>query len=146
MSSISRTVRIATEKPEVSLLYLYLLRGAYLLLAIGLGSTVWPTIVHHGTWTLWQGVGKSFLGAISLLAFLGLRYPVKMLPLLFFEITWKAIWLLAVPLPMALAHTPIDADTAETLQECTLAVVFLFAIPWRYVVTTFVLARGDRWR
>jgi len=36
---------------------------------------------------------------MSLLAFLGLRYPVGMLPILLFEVTWKVIWIVAVARP-----------------------------------------------
>jgi hypothetical protein len=147
MSSVSPSIRAnAVAVPDVSLLRLYLLRAGYLLLVAGLGVQLWPSMFHHAPWTFWQGVGKSFLTAISVLAILGLRYPLKMLPLLFYEVTWKAIWLLAVPLRMWLAHAPIDANTLETLQECSLVVIFLLVIPWRYVIANFIAAPGDRWK
>jgi hypothetical protein len=38
-----------------------------------------------------RGVVRSVLAAVSLLAVLGIRYPLKMLPLLFFELVWKTI-------------------------------------------------------
>ena len=147
MSSVSQSIRAnVVVAPDVSLLRLYLLRAGYLLLVAGLGVQLWPSMFHHAPWTFWQGVGKSFLTAISVLAILGLRYPLKMLPLLFYEMTWKAIWLLAVPLPMWLSHTPIDADTADTIQACAWAIIFPIIIPWRYVFATFVQQPGDRWR
>ena len=34
----------------------------------------------------------SVLGAMSLLVLLGIRYPLKMLPFLFFELLWKVMW------------------------------------------------------
>jgi hypothetical protein len=68
-----------------------------------------------------------------------------MLPLLFFEIAWKAIWLLVVALPLWRVRQ-MDADTLETAYECLLAVVFVVAIPWGYVAARFALAPGDRWR
>jgi hypothetical protein len=136
--------------PAVSPVSLYLLRAAYALLVVGLGLTVWPAVIQRVAWPLtlspWYGVGDSLLAALSLLAILGLRYPLKMLPLLFFEMTWKAIWLLAVALPMWATHAPIDAATAATIQACLMAVIFPFLIPWRYVAGTFVLQPGDRWR
>ena len=132
--------------PDVSLFRLYLLRAAYLLLVVGLALMVWPSMLHHAPWTLYHGVVDSVLTAISLLAILGLRYPLKMLPLLFFEMTWKAIWLLAVPLPLWLSHGRIDADTADTVVACLWAVIFPIVIPWRYVFANFVRQAGDRWR
>lgn len=146
MSTIASSVRAsAGSAPEVSVIRLYLLRAGYLLLVVGLGSTVWPSVIHHAPWTLWHGVGQSMLAALSLLAVLGLRYPLKMLPLLFFEMAWKAIWLVAIALPLWMAHS-IDADTADTIQACLVAIVFPIVIPWRYVFAHYVLEPGDRWR
>jgi hypothetical protein len=52
-----------------------------------------------------HGVVNSMLLALVLLAVVGLRYPLKMLPLLFWEIAWKARWLLALALPAWKNHT-----------------------------------------
>jgi len=43
------------------------------------------------------------LVALSLLSFLGLRYPIKMLPILLFEISWKFIWLTVIAIPLLTA-------------------------------------------
>jgi hypothetical protein len=131
---------------QVSLLSVYALRAAYLLLVVGLGLAIWPGIVHHEKpWTLMQGVVHCMLAAMSALAILGLRYPLRMLPLLFFEVAWKAIWLVVVALPLWSAHH-MDADTGETANECLMAVIILIVIPWPYVFTHYLSARGDRWR
>ncbi len=152
MSSLSASVRATSvaSKPGVSLLYLYLLRFGYALLAFLMGSAVWPALLHHETWPLtlgpFQSVGNSMLAGLALLSVLGLRYPLKMLPLLMFETVWKAIWLIVVALPLWLNHDPIPDAVAQTAQACLMAVIFPILIPWRYVFATFVLRPGDRWR
>ena len=150
MSSMSvPTQSSVSSPPDVSLVHLYLLRFGYLLLVVGLGTSVWPALLHHQPWALtlspWNGVGTSLIAALPVLSLVGLRYPLKMLPLLFFEITWKAIWLIAVALPLWTSHSPIPADVQQTIQACLMVVLFPFLIPWRYVVTTFVREAGDRW-
>ena len=138
-----REKNVATT--DVSVVRLYLLRAGYLLLVVGLGSQVWPAIIHHaGPWDLMHGVASCLLAAIATLAVMGLRYPLRMLPLLFFEMLWKAIWLSAIAYPLWTAHK-VDADTMDTVNACLIAVVFPIVIPWRYVITTFVKAPGDRW-
>jgi len=130
---------------EVSPWRLHALRAGYLVLVVGLGLTIWPGIIHHESpWTLMQGVVHCMLAAMSALAILGLRYPLRMLPLLFFELAWKSIWLVVVALPAWSAHH-MDADTLETANECLAAVIFLIVIPWPYVFANYMIERGDRW-
>jgi hypothetical protein len=89
--------------PEVSAFRLYLLRAMYLLIVVGLGFQIWPGILHPPKdLEHMRGVVRSLLGAVSLLAVVGIRYPLKMLPLLFFELVWKSIWILAIGLSSGL--------------------------------------------
>lgn len=130
---------------EVSLFRLYLLRATYLFVAVGLGFAIWPQLVHHPTpWSLWHGVGCSLLGAISILALLGVRYPLKLLPVLFAEVIWKVIWLTGVARPLWLSGQ-MDADNWEVTTSCLMGAIFLVVIPWRYAYATYVKAQGDRW-
>ena len=133
--------------PGVSTFRLYLLRGAYLLLAVGLGIQIWPGVIHHSlTLPLMNGVVRSLLATVGLLALFGLRYPLQMLPLLLFELIWKTIWLLAFGLPLWSAHR-IDADASDTVFACVMGVVVcLIAIPWPYAFQRYVQMPGDRWR
>ncbi|MGD1067245.1 MAG: hypothetical protein ABR975_10560, partial [Vulcanimicrobiaceae bacterium] len=82
----------AILRPELPLYRLYLLRAMYAVLAFVQGDRTWSAIVRHtGPWELWNGVGHSFFGALTVLSLIGLRYPVRMLPLLVYEFAWKLI-------------------------------------------------------
>ncbi len=139
--------RGSLTKSEVSTFRLYLLRAMYLLIVVGLGSEIWPGIIHHAkAWDLMHGVASSLLAAISVLAALGIRYPLQMLPLLLFELLWKAIWLLAIALPLWSANQ-LDADTMETVKACLMGIVLVpIVIPWPYVLAQYVKKPGDRWK
>ena len=130
---------------DVSTFRLYLMRAGYLLMAVGLALTIWPQIINHPTpWPIWYGVGCSLLGAMSILAVWGLRYPLQMLPVFLFELVWKSIWLIAVGLPLWSAGQ-MNAENLETAQNCLVGVIFIFVVPWRYVLANYVLKHGDRW-
>ena len=133
---------------QLPLYRLYLLRAAYLLIGLGQGVKTWPAIVSHsGPLDFWNGVSLCFFGALTALCLIfGVRYPVKMLPLLIFEFTWKTIWLLGVWLPLALGHQ-LDADNAGQLFPIGLGVVIVpLFLPWAYVWKTYISAPADRWR
>ncbi len=85
------------------------------------------------------------LVALSVLSFVGLRYPVKMLPVLLFELAWKVIWVAVVALPLWTSDQ-LDPATAEVFYSCLVVLIVLAVIPWRYVFAQYVQARGDRWR
>jgi len=151
MSTIASTtpepVHTTTPAPggALSLTQLYLMRAGYLLMGVGLALVKWPLLPDAHTMPLWEGVTLCLLVAMSLLAFLGLRYPVTLLPLLLFESAWKLLWLGLVVLPKAIDGN-VDAATSDIAVNCSLVVVILAVTPWPYVWRTYVRASGDRWR
>jgi hypothetical protein len=82
MSAASRkedsTMASITSQGEVSLVRLYVLRTTYVLLVVGLGASNLPDLISHEPTA--RGVIPSMLGGIWLVAFLGIRYPLQMLP------------------------------------------------------------------
>ena len=130
---------------NVSTFRLYLMRGLYLLVFAYLGSSMWPLLFNHKPWTLMHGVGVALLAALAPLMALGIRYPLKMLPIMLFEFLWKAIWVAAIGLPLWRTHQ-LDADSAESLKACLMGVVLVpLIIPWPYFWANYVKAPGDRW-
>ena len=131
---------------EVSLFRLYTLRVAYLIMAAGLGAFIWPNVIHHtNEFAAAHGIQVALLAGLGLTAALGLRYPLKMLPILLFELTWKAIYLIAFALPLWSAHQINDA-TAEDIKAVLMVVILIPLIPWPYVFAHYVLKHGDRWK
>lgn len=133
--------------PEVSIARLHVLRATYLLIVVGLGFSIWPGILNPpANLEHYRGVVRSLLAAVSLLAVLGLRYPLQLLPLLLFELVWKTIWVVAIGLPLWLGDR-FDPATRETWNSCLMGLVlFPLVIPWRYAFETYVKAPSDRWR
>jgi len=133
-------------RPGVSLFRLYTLRLTYLILAAGLGAMIWPAVINHTpAFALAHGIQAALLAAIGLTAVLGLRYPVQMLPLLIFELTWKAIYLVAFALPLWRAHQITPAAAAD-IQAVIMVVIFVPLIPWIYVWKQYAVKPGERWR
>jgi hypothetical protein len=132
---------------EVSTFRLYLLRATYLLMAVGLTLTIGPGLVSPPeNLSHMASVVRAVLGAVALLSYLGLRYPIKMLPLLFFEFLWKVLWVGLFGIPLWL-NGRLDEGTSETLFNCLLGVVLVpLAVPWPYVWRHYVKAAGDRWK
>lgn len=132
--------------PHVSLFRLYSLRAVYLIVVVGLALVVWPSVIHHAKpWGLSQGVVKCMLAAFSLLCVLGIRYPLQMIPVLLWELTWKSIWLLVVALPAWQSGTTDEAIISTTF-ECLFVIIIPLAMPWKYVYARYIQQQGDRWR
>ena len=130
---------------EVSPIRLWAMRAMYLLMAAGIGATIWPLIVAHPPQTAHMtGVAWALLGTIGLLSLIGLRYPLQMVPLLLLELTWKVIWLVAFALPRWLDGTLSEAMRTSVF-ETSFGLVLLFVIPWRYVYANYVVRPADPW-
>lgn len=142
-STVTSAASAEIVQPEVPLWRLYLLRAFYLLLAVGLGGMIVPEILSHDPMS--RGVIPSLLGALWLLSFFGLRYPLAMLPLLMFELAWKAIWIVAYGLPQ-LSSGQRPPTFAEDLVNIGAGAILLLVIPWGYVWRNFVKRPDERWR
>ena len=128
---------------EVSTIRLYLMRALYLLnFVLGL-FYVWPGVIKHaGLSDPLQAVAISFWAALFTLWGLGIRYPLKMLPLLFVQLFYKSVWLIAVALPLWRAGRSADLTDGMVFG----VVLDLIVIPWPYVLVNYVKEGGDRWR
>jgi hypothetical protein len=122
-----------------------LMRAGYLLMAVGLAVTRWPRLGEAASLPVYEGVVTALLTAMSVLALVGLRYPVQMLPILLFESLWKVIWLGIVAIPV-LATGEMNAETNRILSSVALVVVILAVTPWDFVWKRYVRAPGDSWR
>ncbi|MGA3131406.1 MAG: hypothetical protein ABSD59_11440 [Terracidiphilus sp.] len=122
------------------------LRACYFVLAAGLGAYVWPSVLNHSNgFAEGEGIRCALLAGLGATALLGFRYPVKMLPLLLFELIWKTIYLVDFALPLWRAHQ-IDDAVAADIQAVLMVVIFIPLIPWRTVWAQYAVQRGDRWR
>ena len=145
MTTTAVPTTAAASPTTLSLGRLYLLRAGYLFMGGGLALVKWPQLGEAQTMPLYEGVTLCLLTAMSLLALVGLRYPVTMLPVLLLEVAWKLIWLGLVALPASRAGD-LDPAMSEVLVNCSFVVVIVAVIPWRHVWRTYVRATGARWR
>lgn len=134
------------HQSEVSMFRLYLLRAMYVFISVGLSVQKLPGILNPPTDITHTGtVVGSVLFAVMLLAGTGIRYPLKMLPLLFFEFVWKSIWVLMWGLPLW-SSNQLTPDSQETLIACLVGIVLIpLVMPWGYVFRQYSKVPGDPW-
>jgi hypothetical protein len=143
LTMISNIVKQEAGKFEgVSLVNIYLTRLVFLLTFLFVGAEAWTTILFHsGAWSPIPAVAYSVWAAYATLAVLGVIQPLKMLPVLAFQILYKVIWLAIVAFPLwttdALAGSPAEGMT-KAFMWVPLAIA---AMPWRYFFRTFILVK-----
>lgn len=127
-------------KGGVSLGRLYVMRALFLLIVVLFGLPTWSTIIEDfGTFEPLEGVAYSFWGALCLLALVGVRYPLKMLPILLIQFLYKTIWLIAVGWPITQSGGG-DEYANAMMEAMALGVVLdLIAIPWIFAFREYVL-------
>ena len=142
----AEAVQPRTAAPEsLPTFRLNIMRVGYLLMAVGIAVVKWPLLPDAASLPVFEGVVAALLTAMSLLAFLGLVYPVKLLPLLMLESAWKLIWLAAIAVPHLIARD-MDDEMGSILFNVSFVVVILAVTPWDYVWKRYFRAPGDPWR
>jgi hypothetical protein len=123
---------------------LNLMRSGYLLMGIGTLIVKGPMLLHVSSLPAIEGAQLCILFALALLAFLGVRYPIGMLPILMFEVAWKVLWLALVAVPHLIAND-LDGATESLLFSILFVVPVIAVTPWDFVWRRFVRTPGERW-
>ena len=132
---------------EISAVRIYALRAVYLLNLAGGAWMFWPALLHPSRpLDLFEGFAFSFWAGLTTLMGLGLRYPLRMLPLLLLQLFYKTVWLLAVALPLWSAGRWDARATSSTRTFVAAVAADLLVIPWAYVVEQYVRQPGERWK
>jgi hypothetical protein len=115
-------------------------------MAIVLGTEQWSYLLG-GTaeWSDWKGLGHSMLATLGLLAVAGVFHPLKLLPLMLFELFWKSVWLLAVALPAWLEGRLVP-DIVNVRASCVGIGILMVLVPWQYVWWRYIKQPIEPWR
>jgi hypothetical protein len=129
---------------EVSLVRMYVIRAACLASVIALGSSNLPDLIWPDPMA--RGMISAILGGLWVMVAIGIRYPLKMVPIFLFEFVWKVIWLFRFGLPQWMAGTG-SPRLSEDLIGIGLFPIFVgLIIPWGYVWRHYVVEPSERWR
>jgi hypothetical protein len=143
--STTTAIRTAVDE-ELSTRRLNVMRIGYAFMGVGLAIVRWPLLIQDApSLPPMDGVVTCLLTAMSLLAFLGLRYPAQLLPILLFEVAWKVLWIAAIAIPHLVAGD-MNAETRGVLFNCSFVVVIIAVIPWGYAWRRYARTPGDAWR
>ena len=116
----------------------HLMRTLFFLNFISLAFDNWSTIIFpQEQLGVLPGVAISFWAGFSLLNLIGVRFPLKMIPLLLLQFLYKAAWIIGVYLPARRAGV-LDEGLTEFFYICVAGVVLnAFILPWGYMYQAF---------
>ena len=91
------------------------------------------SIFHTSCDQIPYGILGSVFLAFGLLAILGIREPLKFVPILLFQLTYKVVWLVGVILPLLITGRFPASHTPTVVLFVLIIVGDLIAIPFRHV-------------
>ena len=96
-------------------------------------------------WAPWRGAGHSLLLALAILSIGGMFRPLAFLPIMLFEVVWKAVWLTAVALPLWMAGEQIPGIVSVKGSIIGTGLIII-CIPWKYVWWRYFTLPIEPWR
>jgi hypothetical protein len=126
-------------------LQILLLRIGYALVLGFVGYRSWVGILNHqGDWEPYLAAAVAMWASSSTLSLIGIFRPLRMLPLVLFEIGYKSLWLIAVAWPLWSAGR-LAGSAAEEMTYAFLPVIGpILIVPWGYVFRTYVWSSPSR--
>jgi hypothetical protein len=147
------TATFAPETPagrEMPRWRIHVLRAIYAifvipaLIMVPLGSGPLSKLILHGPAE--RGMINGIQAGLFVMCAIGLRYPLKMLPILLFEVVWKLIWLLAYGLPQYLSGVRSEQWGVDIILIGGASILGVLIIPWSHVREQYFRAPAEPWR
>jgi hypothetical protein len=121
---------------------IYLLRLLFILMFLFLGYDAWTHIFNHtGAWQVTDAVAWCVWGSYSIVSVIGIRSPLRMLPVVLLEIVYKTAWLLVVAYPLWIKNELIGSPAEYTTHVFLGVVAPMIFMPWRYFFGTYLLGK-----
>ncbi len=129
------------EKYEgVPRINIYLLRILFTLMFVFLTYDSWSHILNHkGAWDVANAAAWCMWGSYSVISFIGILRPLKMLPIILFEIIYKTTMLIIVSYPLYVKNELIGSPAEGMTRMFVWVVIPIVAMPWRYFFRNFIL-------
>jgi len=119
---------------------IFAMRVGYVLVFVTVGNVAWSRILQHeGGWEPLVAAAVSMWAGSSVLSVLGLIHPLKWLPIVLFGRACRSIWLVSVAYPLWSSDQLAGAPAGGLACVLLWVVARIVAIPWGYVLRTYVL-------
>jgi hypothetical protein len=135
--------RDADRYEGVPKINIFLLRLLFFLMFVFLTYESWSYILvgHQGQWRTSDAAAWCMWGSYSAISFIGVIRPLKMLPIVLFEIIYKVAWLFVVAYPLWI-RDELAGSYAEEMTHVFMGVILpIVAMPWRYLWRVYVVGR-----
>jgi hypothetical protein len=124
----------------VPLINIYLLKLLFILMFLFLSYDSWAHILHHtGPWDPANSAAWFMWASCALIAVIGIRRPLKMLPIVLFEIIYKTAWLIFIAYPLYQRNELTGTPTERMADNFMLVILPIVAMPWRYFFRTYIM-------
>lgn len=125
---------------EVSLARLYVLR-AFCILFFAAGPFIaLPDVIQPDPAS--RGLMSSIVAGFWVMSILGLRDPLRIMPIFLFEFAWKMIWLLAFGLPRWWSGVSAPHLSQDLWEIGAFPFLLALVIPWGYVWRHYIRRQG----
>ena len=119
---------------------IYLLKLLFTLMFLFLTYDSWAHIIKHtGPWDPANSAAWFMWGSCSVISFIGIRRPLKMLPIILFEIVYKTAWLIVIAYPLYHRNQLTGTPTEVMADNFMLVILPIVAMPWRYFFRTYIV-------
>jgi hypothetical protein len=140
-----KAINGAEDKGEMAIKVRYnWLRLMYAYTVVGAGGFGLLYLISPGTFMallgipfeepVIAGITASVFVAFALLSILGLRSPLKFVPILLLQLTYKSIWFIAIIIPLAIAGQLQSYGVLSSIIFATYIIGDLIAIPFSYTL------------